>query len=137
MFSEWYEGENADIARRKQKETNVKNSEAFSCLARFISDSVKEYRLLLKKICTLGIRQKYENRQDKFFCYNSTCENCGRCCRSEVSAYIDFLSRGIKNDWLLVNRLIEIGENRFYEEINAKLNQFKRSIKNVKETSSN
>ncbi len=130
MFAEWYPGENADIARKNREETNIKNSEAFSCLTGFVNGSVKEYRLLLKKICTLDIRQKYENQHDKFFCYDTTCKNCGRCCRLEVSAYMDWLGRGLKNDCFLVRRFIKIGENRFYNEINTKLNKFKRSIKN-------
>ncbi len=135
MFAEWYPGENADIARRDKIETNVKDSAAFSCFIEIVSDSVKEYHLLLKKTCTLGIRQKHKNQNDKFFCYATTCQNCGKCCRSSVSIYMDWLDKGIKNNWLLVKHFIEVGENRFYKEVNTKLNQFKRSIKNGKEKS--
>ncbi len=86
MFAEMYDGENAYLARLSKEEFDYKQTSEYVELVELIKKSYAEMSNILdNQICSLEKIAIHSNKEDKYFCQRTTCENCGQCDVDEIS----------------------------------------------------
>ena len=119
MFSEVWEGENAAWCRDWYERERYSHKVWFNSFQALILSAVDAIQNRLDNvICSEEIREKHRNKEDKYYCQATTCENCRNCNLNTVSKariFLLTLKRYSKNEYALSERLAKDGGRRQLE----------------------
>ncbi len=131
-FAEMYPGENDYLAEISRQRREIRYSEWFPSLMKTVQSITKEFTRVMAEICNDETRETFRNKDDKYFCYRTTCENCGRCDIKTISAfrvYIKKLDRYSNYEDVLIGVLMETDRYSFQTEMSNKLKELRLILK--------
>lgn len=87
------------------------------------------------KICNAGLKQKYSNPDDKFFCQLTICQNCRKCDYKTMKSfrqYVVYIKQCLRDEHTFARLILRKGGRTGFSDelkkISKKVNDYKKQV---------